>query len=97
MQEVVFQIRINDSKTTFILYSRLQAKTTRYFEENDTLFLGKRRVVEEVLSNNNFISVKFRRIRKSCDTCDSKKAKIPIERARIDRARTRVSENHLSS
>ena len=49
MQEVVFQIRINDSKTTFILYSRLQAKTTRCFEENDGLFLGKRRVVWEEL------------------------------------------------
>ena len=47
MQEVVFQIRINDSKTTFILYSRLQAKTTRCFEENDTLFWRKRHVVLE--------------------------------------------------
>ena len=45
MQEVVFQSKINDSKTTFILYSRLQAKTIRCFEENDTLFLGKRHVV----------------------------------------------------
>ena len=35
-----------------------------------------------MLSNNNFISVKFREIRKSCDTCDSKKAKTPIYRAR---------------
>ena len=45
MQQVVFQSKINDSKTSFILYLRLLAKTTRCFWENDTLFLGKRYVV----------------------------------------------------
>ena len=45
MQQVVFQSKINDSKTSFILYLRLLAKTTRCFGENDTLFLGKRYVV----------------------------------------------------
>ena len=69
------------SQTMFILLLRLQAKTTGHFSEKDGLFWWKGRVVEEVLSNNNFISVKFRGIRKSCDTCDSKKAKIPVARA----------------
>ena len=45
MQQVAFQSKINDSKTSFILYLRLLAKTTRCFEENDTLFWGKRHVV----------------------------------------------------
>ena len=45
MQQVVFQSKINDSKTSFILYLRLLAKTTRCFIENDTLFWEKRHVV----------------------------------------------------
>ena len=45
MQQVVFQSKINDSKTSFILYLRLLAKTTRCFGENDTLFWEKRHVV----------------------------------------------------
>ena len=104
MQQVVFQSKINDSKTSFILYLRLLAKTTRCFRKNDTLFLGKRYVVfgkttrcfgkndtlfernygwfEEGLSNNSFIGLFFRGLCKHCDTCDSKKAKTPVLRAR---------------
>ena len=93
MQEVVFQSKINDSKTSFILYLRLLAKATRCFEENDTLFLGKRYVVlgknnglfernygwiEEGLSNNPFMDLFFRGLCNHCDTCDSKKAKTPV-------------------
>ena len=45
MQQVVFQGKIYVAKTPLILLLRLLAKTTRCFEENDTLFLGKRYVV----------------------------------------------------
>ena len=45
MQEVVFQGKIYVAKTPLILYLRLQAKTIRSFEENDTLFWRKRHVV----------------------------------------------------
>ena len=98
MQQVVFQSKINDSKTSFILYLRLLAKTTRCFEENDTLFWGKRHVVlrnygwiEEGLPNNPFMDLFFRGLCNHCDTCDSKKAKTPV-----GCARTRVKV-HLSS
>ena len=88
MQQVAFQSKINDSKTSFILYLRLLAKTTRCFEENDTLFWRKRHVVlrnygwiEEGLSNNPFMDLFFRGLCNHCDTCDSKKAKTPVMRA----------------
>ena len=89
MQQVAFQSKINDSKTSFILYLRLLAKTTRCFEENDTLFWRKRHVVlrnygwiEEGLSNNPFMDLFFRGLCNHCDTCDSKKAKTPVGCAR---------------
>ena len=104
MQQVVFQGKIYAAKTPLILLLRLLAKTTACFEENDTLFLGKRHVVlmkttrcfwendglfernygwiEERLSNNPFMGLFFRGLCKHCDTCDSKKAKIPVGRTR---------------
>ena len=45
MLDVVFQGKIDVAKTPLILYLRLLAKTTRCFEENDTLFWRKRHVV----------------------------------------------------
>ena len=72
-------------------------KTIRCFGENDTLFWRKRHVVfwendglfernygwiEEGLSNNPFMGLFFRGLCKHCDTCDSKKAKTPVMRAR---------------
>ena len=45
MLDVVFQGKIDVAKTPLILYLRLLAKTTACFDENDTLFLGKRHVV----------------------------------------------------
>ena len=104
MLDVVFQGKIDVAKTPLILYLRLLAKTTRCFEENDTLFWRKRHVVlkkttacfdendglfernygwiEERLSNNPFMGLFFRGLCKRCDTCDSKKAKTPVMRAR---------------
>ena len=71
-------------------------KTTRCFEENDTLFWGKRHVVlrnygwiEEGLSNNPFMDLFFRGLCNHCDTCDSKKAKTPVGCART-RAREQL-------
>ena len=45
MLDVVFQGKIYAAKTPLILLLRLLAKTTACFDENDTLFLGKRHVV----------------------------------------------------
>ena len=67
-------------------------KTTRCFWENDTLFERNYGWIEEGLSNNPFIGLFFRGLCKHSDTCDSKKVKTPVVRAR-----TRVGENHLSS
>ena len=66
--------------------------TTGCFWENDGLFERNYEWIEEGLSNNPFMGLFFRGLCKHCDTCDSKKAKIPV-----GRARTRVGENHLSS
>ena len=67
-------------------------KTIRCFWENDGLFERNYEWIEEGLSNNPFMGLFFRGLCKHCDTCDSKKAKIPV-----GLARTRVGENHLSS
>ena len=82
MLDVVFQGKIDVAKTPLILYLRLLAKTTACFEENDTLFERNYGWIEEGLSNNPFMGLFFRGLCKHCDTCDSKKAKTPVMRAR---------------
>ncbi len=63
-------------------------KTIRCFGENDGLFGRNYGGIDEGLSNNSFIGLFFRGLCNHCDTCDSKKAKTPVMRAR-----TRVGEN----
>ena len=79
-----FIFKTSSKNDTLFLGKRhvVWVKTTRCFEENDTLFGRNYGWIEEGLSNNSFIGLFFSGLCKHCDTCDSKKAKTPVKRAR---------------